>query len=79
MADLDKRNGSLSGLSEQEAREFHRIFIASFVIFTLIAIVAHFLVWQWRPWLPGPGGYHSSIIDEAKTLAYTYIPFAFMA
>jgi light-harvesting complex 1 beta chain len=46
-----KRGGSLSGLTEQEAKEFHRIFVASFLGFTFIAIVAHFLVWQWRPWL----------------------------
>jgi light-harvesting complex 1 beta chain len=50
---------SLSGLTEQEAKEFHRIFMASFIVFLLIAIVAHFLVWQWRPWLPGPHGYTS--------------------
>lgn len=55
MANEDGR--SLSGLTENEAKEFHRLFMASFIIFTLIAIVAHFLVWQWRPWLPGPEGY----------------------
>ena len=49
--------GSLSGLTETEAKEFHKIFVTSFLIFTAIAIVAHFLVWQWRPWLPGPKGY----------------------
>jgi light-harvesting complex 1 beta chain len=42
---------SLSGLTEPEAKEFHKIFVTSFIIFTAIAIVAHFLVWQWRPWL----------------------------
>jgi light-harvesting complex 1 beta chain len=52
---------SLSGLTEQEAKEFHRIFMVSFIIFTVIAIIAHILVWQWRPWLPGPNGYTSSI------------------
>jgi len=41
---------SLSGLTESEAKEFHSIFVASFLVFTLIAVVAHFLVWQWRPW-----------------------------
>jgi light-harvesting complex 1 beta chain len=45
----DKR--SLSGLSEGEAKEFHGIFVTSFIIFTVIAIIAHVLVWQWRPWL----------------------------
>jgi light-harvesting complex 1 beta chain len=48
---LDKREGSLSGLTEQEAKEFHGIFTTSFAIFTVIAIVAHVLVWNWRPWL----------------------------
>ena len=57
MADRDERTATLSGLSEAEAKEFHKIFMTSFVIFTLIAIVAHILVWMWRPWLPGPNGY----------------------
>jgi len=47
----EERTGSLSGLTEKEAKEFHTIFIVSFIIFTGIAIIAHFLVWQWRPWL----------------------------
>ena len=45
------RNGSLSGLTEQEAREFHGMFMTSFIGFTVIAIIAHVLVWNWRPWL----------------------------
>ncbi len=47
----DDRKGSLSGLTEQEAKEFHGIFVSSFLGFTIIAIIAHVLVWQWRPWL----------------------------
>lgn len=47
MADKD---GSLSGLTANEAKEFHSLFVTSFVVFTVIAIVAHILVWQWRPW-----------------------------
>jgi hypothetical protein len=43
-------NNSLSGLTANEAKEFHSLFVKSFIGFTLIAIVAHFLVWQWRPW-----------------------------
>ena len=42
---------SLSGLTRAEAREFNKLFLISFIVFTLIAIVAHFLVWSWRPWL----------------------------
>jgi light-harvesting complex 1 beta chain len=69
MSDLtDKKDVSLSGLTEPEAREFHSIFITSFVVFTVIAIIAHFLVWQWRPWLPGPEGYRTSLLDGASSL-----------
>ncbi|MBM4227039.1 MAG: light-harvesting protein [Gammaproteobacteria bacterium] len=51
------RGTSLSGLTDQEAKEFHGIFMSSFILFTVVAIIAHFLVWQWRPWFPGPEGY----------------------
>jgi len=68
----DRQDSSLSGLTENEAREFHAIFVQSFVIFTVIAIVAHFLVWMWRPWLPGPRGYAQSVIDSATT-AISYL------
>lgn len=66
--DGGRQGASLSGLTEEEAREFHKIFMTSFLIFTGIAVVAHILVWQWRPWLPGPEGY-SSLIDGAKVAA----------
>ncbi len=64
----DKKDVSLSGLSEPEAREFHSIFITSFIVFTVIAIIAHFLVWQWRPWLPGPEGYRNALLDGAAAV-----------
>jgi light-harvesting complex 1 beta chain len=66
MAD-DRRTG-LSGLTEQEAKEFHSIFMTSFILFTIIAIIAHVLVWMWRPWLPGPQGY-SSLTDGINHVA----------
>lgn len=74
----DNRQGSLSGLTEQEAKEFHGIFMTSFIIFTLIAVVAHFLAWQWRPWLPGANGY-ASIVHDAKEVAMAYIAVGFTA
>ncbi len=67
MADLDRTGGSISGLTEQEAKEFHTIFMTSFIIFVVIAIVAHILAWQWRPWLPGPDGY-AAIVDGVQGL-----------
>lgn len=42
---------SISGLTDEEAQEFHKYYMQGFVIFTAIAVVAHFLVWTWRPWL----------------------------
>lgn len=62
-----ERTGSLSGLTESEAKEFHGIFMTSFIIFTVIAIVAHILVWMWRPWLPGPEGY--AALDDVMEAA----------
>ena len=42
---------SMSGLTPDEAREFHDFYMKGLVLFTAVAIVAHFLVWVWRPWL----------------------------
>ena len=56
------QNGSSvydTGLTESEAKEFHGLFMTSFFIFTAIAVIAHILVWYWRPWFPGPTGYAS--------------------
>ena len=66
-------NVSLSGLTDDEAKEVHGFFIAGFLGFTVIAIVAHFLVWQWRSWLPGPDGY--AMVEKAQSVAASVIPF----
>ncbi len=73
MADMDK-GGSLSGLTESEAKEFHSIFMTSFIVFLVIAIIAHILAWQWRPWLPGANGY-SSLVDGVRAAAIDILPF----
>jgi light-harvesting complex 1 beta chain len=67
MADLEGRP-SLSGLTEAKAQEFHSLFVGSFINFTIIAIAAHFLVWTWRPRIPGPKGY--ALLDGASSLAH---------
>ncbi len=41
---------TLSGLTEIQAKEFNRLFLISFAVFTLIAILAHIAAWSWRPW-----------------------------
>ncbi len=66
------RSDSLSGLTRDEAKEFHGIFVTSFILFTIIAIVAHTLVWMWRPWIPGPEGYAS--LEGVMNTAIQFIP-----
>lgn len=66
MAADGRGSGSLSGLTEGEAQEFHGIFMRSFILFVVVAIIAHVLAWMWRPWLPGPEGYATSMIDGAQ-------------
>lgn len=64
--------GSLTGLTDAQAQEFHAIFSKSFMIFVAVAVVAHILVWFWRPWLPSVQGYDDavSLADQATRLAH---------
>ena len=73
----DDRFGPATYLTPEEAKEFHKLFLISFILFTLIAIVAHILAWMWRPWLPGEGGYQQSAmitdgIELARVTATTF-------
>jgi len=46
----DGRLGVRNYMSDAEAKSFHRMFIVSAAAFTFIAVLAHFFLWQWRPW-----------------------------
>lgn len=61
--------GSLSGLTESEAQEFHAIFMKSFIGFVIVALIAHVLAWMWRPWFPGPSGYTDAMLEHAPSWA----------
>lgn len=56
MVDPARQDGhertSLSGLTEGEAKEFHRFFVMSFIAFTVIALIAHILTYMVAPWGP---------------------------
>ena len=65
---MANEKGSVTGLSSGEAKAFHQYFMLGFIVFTVIAIVAHFLVWQWRPWFPGVEGY-AALSDGVSTVA----------
>ncbi len=66
------RQGSLTGLTDEEAREFHGFFMTSFIGFTVVAVIAHFLVWMWRPWFPSVKGY-AALQDSVTTAASTLV------
>lgn len=68
MADMKQESGTLSGLTANEAQEFHSLFVKGFIGFTIIALIAHILVWMWRPWLPGEDGYSAIHETPAATL-----------
>jgi len=50
MSDPNERMGPGTYLTPEEAKEFHKLFVSSFLLFTVVAIIAHVLVWNWRPW-----------------------------
>ncbi|MEM6681019.1 MAG: light-harvesting antenna LH1, beta subunit [Pseudomonadota bacterium] len=66
---------SLSGMTAGEAREFHKLFVSGFIGFTLVAIVAHFLVWAWKPWIPKDDGTYASLMDGVQTASTAVMPF----
>jgi light-harvesting complex 1 beta chain len=41
---------SLSGLSPEQAKEFHEQFKITYTAFAGIAAVAHLMVLAWKPW-----------------------------
>ena len=42
---------SMTGLSDDEAKEFHAIFTQTMTGFFGIVVIAHILAWLYRPWL----------------------------
>jgi len=63
----NERFGPGAYLTPEEAKEFHKIFVSSFIGFTIVAIIAHVLVWMWRPWLPSINGY--AMLNDAVQVA----------
>ncbi len=59
-------------------REARFLFVVSFTIFLVIAAVTRLLPRNRRPWPFGPGT-DRSLFKEARAIANTVIPFAYMA
>ena len=53
----------------------------SFIIFTIVAIVAHILAWIWRPWFPGVEGYAAltpesgAAVQHAMTSLHPFVTY----
>ena len=47
----DHSMGPGTYLTDAEAKELHKGFVVSMAFFVFVAVIAHFLVWSWRPWL----------------------------
>jgi light-harvesting complex 1 beta chain len=59
----------ISGLTNNEAKELHRGFMTTMTMYIIIALIAHYLVWAWRPWFPGTSGYKSTSEVITSTLS----------
>jgi light-harvesting complex 1 beta chain len=57
-----------SGLTDEEAKALHGNVVSVAIVFTAIAVVAHILMWMWRPWIPGIAGYKSSVSDAVQSI-----------
>lgn len=57
----DDRLGPGTYLTPEEAKEFHKIFITSFIIFTIVAVIAHFSHGAGGPGCPVPKAMRWSI------------------
>jgi light-harvesting complex 1 beta chain len=53
---------------------FYSIFVASFIVFLVIAIVAQLFARKWRPWFPGAEG-ERSLVGDVKGAVYTFMSY----
>jgi light-harvesting complex 1 beta chain len=50
MNDMADYARGASGYTEEEAREFHAGYMRFFVVWLAVAVIAHVLTWNWKPW-----------------------------
>ncbi|AOL22857.1 light-harvesting complex 1 beta chain [Erythrobacter litoralis] len=43
-------------LTPEEAQEIHKGFMSTFTLYVVIALVAHALMWAYKPWIGGGFG-----------------------
>lgn len=57
-----------------DSRAYYGIFLVSFLVFLVVALVAQLLTWKWRPWLPGAEG-QKSLLSGVKSSVYTFMSY----
>jgi light-harvesting complex 1 beta chain len=65
----NNQESPLNYMTEDEAKEVHKLFIVSMGFFTTIAIIAHILVWAWRPWLAAGEPQSASLLESGAQFA----------
>ena len=53
MADRSNPVMNPTGLSDDECKEVHGLFMRGLMFWAGASLVAHALVWSWLPWFPG--------------------------
>lgn len=48
---MSNGKSNLTGLTDEECQEFHKFYVQGLLAFVATAVVAHALVWAWRPWI----------------------------
>lgn len=65
----NNQESPLNYMTEDEAKEVHKLFILSMGFFTTIAIIAHILVWLWRPWLSADEAQSAGLLKSGAQVA----------
>ena len=64
---------STSGLTPDEAREFHDYYTKGLVSFVIVAVIAHLLTWIWRPWFMSSKQASADFMQNSATTLQTLI------
>lgn len=76
-APMTRSSSASSRPRRGEVGEFRLIFMVSFAIFLMVAVIERVLPSSWRSHAFGPDS-GMSIFGEARAAARTFVPFAFM-
>jgi light-harvesting complex 1 beta chain len=63
-----------SAASPGDSKALLGIFVVSFVLFFLVAVIGSLAACPWRSWLPGAEG-HKSLVGGVKSSVYTFMSY----